>query len=76
MQTVLKAVALVVLTGLLLGCGLCGAAGTVIGVVSLFGHGEEMAGITLLPGIVGLVVAFGAWKGIAALVRSKKTPLP
>ena len=67
-------VLLLVFLGLLvLGFGLCGAFGVVGGVASLFGHSQggelDGASVFLVPGVIGLAIAFGAWKGIAALLR-------
>jgi hypothetical protein len=71
-------VLLLVFLGLLLiGFGLCGAVGVLGGVFSLLGtaHSDfNGASLFLMPGLLGLAIAFGAWKGIAALWRGRKAP--
>jgi hypothetical protein len=78
MNAVARGLALFVLGWMVLGFGLCGAFGVVGGVASLFGgrNGGELGGASLflLPGLLGLAIAFGAWKGMKALLRQPRTP--
>lgn len=68
-----KFLLLLILGFLVLGFGLCGTFGVIGGVVSLFSRSQggelDGASLFLVPGVIGLVIAFGAWKGIAALLR-------
>lgn len=69
MNAVARGLALLLLGLLLLGFGLCGAVGTAVGLAHFFASDSGVS-LFLVPGLLGLLIAFGAWKGIAAVLRT------
>ena len=71
-----RSVLLLVLGMCVAGFGLCGAAGTFLGVAALFQGGldDKFAFLALAPGAIGLVLAFGAYKLHAKFRRQSPRP--
>lgn len=60
----------------LVGFGLCGAYGTIGGLANAVGGGEAagMALLFVLPGLVGIGLAWLCWKAIASIWRKPAAP--
>lgn len=63
-----------ILSVLLVGCGICGAYGTFGGLASLFDHTGEGSGVAPVLigfGLVGLGIAWVCWKLVTELWRKR-----
>jgi uncharacterized membrane protein YqjE len=76
MNNALKVLLLLMLGVALIGFGLCGGAGIAIGVVGALGRGNDAGAslVFILPGAVGLGVAWALWISIRALLKTMKDP--
>ena len=69
----LKILWLLALGVLLIGFGLCGAVGVTVGVVTLPNGGASNIVVFILPGLVGLLIAWNLRRRIVNVYRSLKT---
>lgn len=70
LMQVLRVLLLLVLATLLVGFGICGAYGVVVGL----SIGLHDGTVFMAYGAIGLLFAWGCWKGIAALRRARRAP--
>jgi len=70
---ILRGLLIAILCVVLVGFGVCGALGTISGVAGMFEARDRSLGRTMIVcGVLGLAVAWGAWKALAALWRRRR----
>ncbi len=74
MTTLVRAVLTAILSLFLVGFGLCGAYGTFGGLVSSVGARNADSLLFLIPGLMGLGIAWVCWKAIAGIWRKPGPP--
>jgi hypothetical protein len=74
MQTLGRALLTIIFSVLLVGFGLCGGYGTIAGLLSGTSRAGPEGFIFVVPGVMGLGIAWGCWKAIASIWRKPGPP--